>query len=66
MSNNPDETESHQHKSPQCKTPEAGAICHEQVCLHDHHVSRHIEVSCTPAEGQSELFNCVHSASSST
>ncbi len=36
MVNNPDKTESHEHKSPQCKTSDAGAICHEQLfnCVH--------------------------------
>jgi hypothetical protein len=65
MANNPDTTESHEHKGPQCKASDAGALCHEQACLHDHHISHHVEVSCTPVKGQADLFNCVHMMSRS-
>jgi hypothetical protein len=66
MANHSDGMQSHEHKGPRCKTSDAGAICHEEACQHDHHISRHAEVSCTPVKGQHELFNCVHSAITET
>jgi hypothetical protein len=57
--------ETHEHKGPQCKPSDAHKICQEQACLRDHHVSSHTEVKCTPVEGQSDLYNCVHSDSHS-
>jgi hypothetical protein len=29
-------------------------------CLHDHHITRHVEVNCSPVGGQSDLYSCVH------
>jgi hypothetical protein len=53
-------TESHEHKSPRCKPADAGSICQESACVHDHHVSRHIEVRCTAKAGHPDVFECVH------
>jgi hypothetical protein len=53
--------ETHEHKGPQCKSSDANKICQEQACLRDHHVSAHTEVKCTPVEGKTDLYNCVHS-----
>jgi hypothetical protein len=52
----------HEHKGPQCKTSDAGTVCQEASCLHDHHISRHTEVRCSPAEGKADTYNCVHEA----
>ena len=41
----------------------SGTVSAEEACRHDHHVSRHVEVSCTPAEGQRDMYRCVHSDS---
>ncbi|HTV93927.1 MAG TPA: hypothetical protein VMG98_14560 [Verrucomicrobiae bacterium] len=60
MANTAETTERHQHKAPQCKSSDAGTICQEEACRHDHHISRHVEVSCAPAKGQSDLYDCVH------
>jgi len=54
------QTERHEHKSPQCKPADQGEICGETACLHDHHVSRHVEVQCTPKAGHDDVFECVH------
>ncbi len=62
MAQRTDKTESHTHKSPQCKPSDAGTVCQEETCLHDHHISRHVEVRCEPIQGQRDLYNCVHSA----
>jgi hypothetical protein len=59
MTSSLEKTERHQHKGSQCKTTRE-TICDEASCKHDHHVSRHVEVSCTPVKGQSDLFDCVH------
>ena len=53
-------TERHEHKAPQCKTTK-DEICKNESCVHDHHVSRHTEISCTPVKGQHDLYDCVHS-----
>ena len=53
-------TESHEHKGPQCKPADEGNICQESACVHDHHVSRHVEVRCTPKAGDQGVFECVH------
>jgi len=58
MKSNLEKTEQHEHKGPQCKTTDA--ICHEPACQHDHHVSSHMEVSCTPIEGKHDLYKCIH------
>lgn len=56
------ETERHEHKSPQCKPSDAGKVCHEEACAHDHHVSHHVEVRCTPKQGHEGVYECVHEA----
>jgi hypothetical protein len=53
-------TERHEHKNPQCKSSDQGKICQETACVHDHHVSRHAEVRCSPKEGHKDVFECVH------
>ena len=53
--------ERHEHKGPQCKTS-SEAVCHENQCLHDHHVSKHPEVSCKPVHGKADTYECVHTA----
>jgi hypothetical protein len=63
MPNQAAQSESHEHPSPQCKATPPGSVCREDACRHDHHVSRHFEVSCTPVEGQRGMYRCVHSAS---
>jgi hypothetical protein len=60
MATTSEKTERHEHKGPQCKPSDVGKICEETSCRHDHHVSRHVEVSCTPVAGQHDLYNCVH------
>ncbi len=63
MANTAETTERHQHKAPQCQSSDVGTICKEEACKHDHHISTHVEVSCAPAKGQSDLFDCVHTHS---
>ena len=53
-------SERHQHAGPQCKESDKGTVCQESSCRHDHHVSSHVEVSCTPVKGQRDLYECVH------
>ena len=60
MNTHTDKSERHQHQAPQCKSSDQGTICAEESCRHDKHVSKHVEVSCTPVEGQSNLYDCVH------
>jgi len=60
MTTKTEQTERHEHKGSQCKTK--GKICEETSCLHDHHVSRHVEISCRPVAGKSGVYECVHSA----
>jgi len=55
-----EKTDHHEHKAPQCKTAHEGTICNEGVCLHDHLVSHHVEISCAPVKGRRGLFDCVH------
>lgn len=57
--------ETHEHKGPQCKPSDANTVCQAQACLRDHHVSSHTELKCTPVEGQSDLYSCVHAGSRS-
>ncbi|HTW84462.1 MAG TPA: hypothetical protein VMD91_10370 [Candidatus Sulfotelmatobacter sp.] len=54
------ETEVHEHPGPQCDATNQGAICKEASCRHDHHVSRHMEVTCTPVHGRPDYFSCAH------
>ncbi|MGA7569580.1 MAG: hypothetical protein WBG27_03980 [Candidatus Aquilonibacter sp.] len=51
--------ERHEHKAPQCHTKDA--ICKEPACAHDHDVAADVEVSCTPKQGSTDRFDCVHS-----
>ena len=53
-------TERHEHKSPRCKPSDEGKICQEAACVHDHHVSRHVEVRCEPKAGHHDVYECVH------
>jgi hypothetical protein len=50
----------HDHPGPQCKDSDRGTICVEEVCSHDDHVSKDVEINCMPVEGQSNLYHCVH------
>jgi hypothetical protein len=54
------ELELHEHDGPQCAHFNEGAICKEVACRHDHHVSSHMEVNCTPVQGQPNRFSCAH------
>jgi len=54
------EIERHEHPGPQCASTNAGAVCKEPACKHDHHISSHVEINCTPVPGQPDHFNCVH------
>ena len=60
MKTDPRNTTHHEHNGPQCKESDEGVICREDACRHDHHVSRHVEVSCTPVKGKKDVFTCVH------
>lgn len=54
------QVELHEHNGPQCEPFNRGAICKEASCRHDHHVSSHMEISCTPVRGQDNRFSCAH------
>jgi hypothetical protein len=52
--------ERHEHTGSQCKASDKGKVCSEESCRHDHHVSRHVEISCTPIAGKPNHYDCVH------
>ena len=58
MNTKSNQTERHEHKGPQCTTH--AAVCKNEACVHDHQVSRHVEISCTPVEGKRDTYTCVH------
>jgi len=60
MQPNPKNVEHHEHGGSQCKPSDAGTVCKEGACKHDHHISSHVEVSCTPIAGQRDRYDCVH------
>ena len=60
MKENPKASEHHQHPGPQCKDSDRGTICVEPACRHDHHVSSHTEINCSPVKGEKDLYDCVH------